>query len=258
MCSPEIPNMDGAYRLRKTESIPHLPRDYRVRGFWGALGLLGTVVCGGLACEAPPHPNQPKGENLYQLRTGVGVEEDRSRWDEIYSQQKYVYGTEPSEFLRKHLAGVSVGRALDLAMGEGRNAVYLARKGFRVEGVDISEVALRKAKRLARENRVQVKTVQANLNDYRIRSEAYDLIVMIDYFQRSLLVGIEQGLRPGGYVILEAVCISAGTTRDGEGARASLRCEEVGGLFPMLEKIHFSVIPKGDQQVAFFVARRPL
>ena len=95
------------------------------------------------------------------------------------------------------------GKVLDIAMAEGRNAVFLAKKGYQVEGVDYSEVALRKAKLLARENRVEVGTINADLTTYQIKPDTYDVILNIDYLQRSLIAGIKKGLHKGGVVVFE-------------------------------------------------------
>ena len=89
----------------------------------------------------------------------------------IYSTQVYIFGTEPAEFLKDHINRLPQGRALDIAMGEGRNAVYLAKKGFIVDGVDISEVGLKKTRLLARNNHVMINTIDADLNTYQIKPE---------------------------------------------------------------------------------------
>ena len=146
---------------------------------------------------------RPTGANHYQIITGDSAEEDRRRWDQIYSSRNYVYGKEPALFLEEHIETIPPGRALDIAMGEGRNAVFLAKKGFKVDGVDISEVALKKAQKLSRDHRVSISTINADLSTYSIKPETYDLIVNINYLQRSLVPQIKRGLKKGGYVVFE-------------------------------------------------------
>ena len=146
---------------------------------------------------------RPTGSNAYQMVTGDDSEEDRKRWDTLYNTRAYVFGKEPAGFLYEHIELLPVGRSLDIASGEGRNAVYLAKKGFIVDAVDISEVGLRKAKRLAHENHVSINTINADLTTYAIKPDTYDVIVNIDYLQRSLIPQIKRGLKHKGVVVFE-------------------------------------------------------
>jgi SAM-dependent methyltransferase len=130
-------------------------------------------------------------------------------WDQRYSIEEYVYGTEPNEFLAETLRGLNNGgRALCLAEGEGRNAVFLAGRGYEVHAVDASAVGLAKAERLARERGVRIVTEVANLDGYRIDPGAWDLIVSIFCHlpapvRRALHREVVAGLRPGGYFVVE-------------------------------------------------------
>lgn len=134
---------------------------------------------------------------------GDDSEEESARWNHLFKQKRFVFGTEPSTFLKESLSLLPKGKALDLAMGEGRNAVFLAAHGWQVAGVDFSEAAIKKAKLLARQRRVQIEAINADLRTYTIASNAYDLIVSIEYFERSLLPKIRDGLKPGGVAIFE-------------------------------------------------------
>ncbi len=64
---------------------------------------------------------------------------DKDRWDKKYSTEVFIFGKEPVPFLTQNIHLLPKGRALDIAMGEGRNGVYLATQGFEVVGLDISE-----------------------------------------------------------------------------------------------------------------------
>ncbi|WP_019594236.1 bifunctional 2-polyprenyl-6-hydroxyphenol methylase/3-demethylubiquinol 3-O-methyltransferase UbiG [Thioalkalivibrio sp. ALM2T] len=130
-------------------------------------------------------------------------------WDERYAEDDYVYGTEPNDFLRAAVANVPRGRALCLAEGEGRNAVFLAQQGFEVLAVDSSAVGLQKAQRLAEDRGVQIETLVADLADYAIEPDSWDLIVSIFCHlpadvRHRLHTEVVAGLRPGGVFILEA------------------------------------------------------
>lgn len=131
-------------------------------------------------------------------------------WDQRYATPDYVYGTEPNDFLTGVVAGLNrAGRALCLAEGEGRNAVFLAERGFDVHAVDASRVGLDKARELARRRSVSIATEVADLDGYRIEPEAWDLIVSIfchvsPAVRRALHREVVRGLRPGGRFVLEA------------------------------------------------------
>ena len=77
-----------------------------------------------------------------------------SMWNERYSEQGFAYGTKPNDFLQASIESLTKGKTLCLAEGEGRNAVFLAMRGFEVTAVDLSSVGLEKAQRLADENGV--------------------------------------------------------------------------------------------------------
>ena len=130
-------------------------------------------------------------------------------WDERYSTEAYVYGTEPNQFLREAQGEIRPGRVLCLAAGEGRNAVYLAEQGYEVLAVDSSRVGLGKAERLARERGVQIETVHADLRDYRIESDYWSGIVAIfahlpPDLRRQVHAQAVAGLQERGLFVLEA------------------------------------------------------
>ncbi len=92
-------------------------------------------------------------------------EEDRKRWNKRYDTKEYIYGKEPIKFLKDNINILTRGKALVLAMGEGRNAIFLGENGFDVDGCDISEIAVEKSKSLARENDVKLNAFVADLEN---------------------------------------------------------------------------------------------
>ncbi|OGO21282.1 MAG: hypothetical protein A2144_02760 [Chloroflexi bacterium RBG_16_50_9] len=115
---------------------------------------------------------------------------------------------EPAPFLVDNMALLTRGRALDVAMGTGRNAIYLAQSGFTVEGVDVSHKYVDVALKSAREVGVTISARVANLeSDYRIEKGVYDLIICFHYLQRSIIPRIKDGLRTGGIVVYETFII---------------------------------------------------
>jgi SAM-dependent methyltransferase len=134
---------------------------------------------------------------------------DPQRWDERYSKPEFAFGTEPNDFLVSVADQIPPGPVLMLGEGEGRNAVFLAGRGYEVVAVDQSDVGLAKARRLAQERGVRVRTQRADLGDYRIEPGAWAGIVSIFcHLPLSIRVplhaAVVRGLRPGGVFVLEA------------------------------------------------------
>ena len=131
----------------------------------------------------------------------------KARWNERYDRDMYIYGKEPAAFLKQKMGGLKKGKALVLAMGEGRNAVYLAQNDFDVTGVDISEVAIEKCNRLAEERNTTVNAVVADLTDYDMGKGQFDLITKFYYYEPSIFPQIIDALKPGGMFVLEQFSI---------------------------------------------------
>ncbi len=135
---------------------------------------------------------------------------DSQQWDERYSGTEFEWTTRPNQFVAAELAGLPPGRALDLAAGEGRNAVWLAERGWRVTAVDFSRVGLEKGRKLSAARGVdeaQVDWIVADLRDYEPERDAYDL-ALIAYLQVSpqvragVLARAAAALAPGGTVFV--------------------------------------------------------
>ena len=123
---------------------------------------------------------------------------DQERWDKRYQSEGFAEGKKPNAFLKRHLGSLGKGVALDLASGEGENAVFLARAGWKVDAVDISPVGVRKARRRAKEAGVNVNFRQADLDFYPIAKEKYDLISAFYFWDRRFVPRIKGGLKKGG------------------------------------------------------------
>ena len=100
-------------------------------------------------------------------------------WDRKWQERLTEPRLEPSRFLLAEASGLAPGRALDLACGAGRNAVWLAERGFEVTGVDFSAVALAEARRLAAARGVEVAWVQADVVEWEPQAEAFDLVFVL-------------------------------------------------------------------------------
>ncbi|MFP3987897.1 class I SAM-dependent methyltransferase [Streptomyces sp. E11-3] len=133
---------------------------------------------------------------------------DAASWDERYRGAELVWTAGPNRFVEEELAGLPVGRAVDLGAGEGRNALWLAERGWEVDAVDFSAVALDKAGRLAAERGVGLlRTVCADLTGWSAPEAPYDL-ALIAYLHlpwpqmAQVLRRAASAVRPGGTLLL--------------------------------------------------------
>lgn len=132
------------------------------------------------------------------------------RWDERYAAREYLWDVTPNRFVERYCSDLEPGTAIDLAAGEGRNAVWLATKGWHVTAVDFSRVGLDKARRLAADHGVtdEVDIVNADALTFE-PSEPVDLVV-IAYLQipaeqqRTALMHAASWLQPGGTILIVA------------------------------------------------------
>ncbi len=131
---------------------------------------------------------------------------DADSWDDRYRTAEFVWKTDPNRFLPPEVAALQPGRALDLACGEGRNAVWLATKGWDVTGVDYSQVGLDKAAQLAESNHVTATWIRADVTKWE-PDGLYDLVVVF-YLQlpeteRRVAFGTAaRALAPGGTLLI--------------------------------------------------------
>ena len=128
---------------------------------------------------------------------------DKDRWNKKYDTEVYLFGEKPIPFLVDNIHILPRGKALDVAMGEGRNGVYLATKGFDVTGLDISEKGLEKAHALAAKHNVTIKTKVVDLETIKFKPNSYDLIICTYYMDRKLFKKFYDALKPGGMVLIE-------------------------------------------------------
>jgi SAM-dependent methyltransferase len=103
----------------------------------------------------------------------------REDWNARHGEAGLLFGGEPNRFLVAEAATLSPGRALDLACGSGRNAVWLAKQGWSVVGADFSDVALEQARGLAAERGVEVEWVEADLREWKPSPRSFDLVVVL-------------------------------------------------------------------------------
>jgi len=145
----------------------------------------------------------------------INLKFDQTRWDERFKGKGFAFGKEANPFLRRHIKLFPKGKALDIAAGEGRNSVFMARHGFDVDAIDISEMGLKKADRLAKEMGVKIHPSLSDLDSYQIKKDQYDLIADFYFLKRSLIPRIKKGLKKGGRVIFETYTLEQRTLGTG-------------------------------------------
>ena len=133
---------------------------------------------------------------------------DKEKWDHKYETPEYITGKEPAEWLKDH-SGLLRGKgsALDIASGEGRNAVFAAENGYQTLAVDISTTGLEKAHALADEKGVSIKTQLVDLDNWKIKQNAFDLILCFNFLDRQIFPAIKCALKPGGLIFYETFTV---------------------------------------------------
>ena len=131
----------------------------------------------------------------------------REEWDERYAAVEHLWAAKPNRFLVAEVSELEPGRALDLACGEGQNAIWLASRGWDVTGVDFSEVAIEKAYARAERDGVRVGFACADLLEYQPDPAAFDLVLLLYLHipapgRRQVLEKVSAALAPGGTFVL--------------------------------------------------------
>jgi SAM-dependent methyltransferase len=184
-------------------------------------------------------------------------EQDQIRWDNKYATEQYLFGREAIPFLQDHVDLLPKGPVLDLAMGEGRNGVFLAVKGYRVTGVDISEEGLKKAQTLAAERGVTIKTIVADLETYDIPPNTFDVIICTYYLQRDLFPKITEALKPGGIALIETYTMGHVQYQPQVNKAYLLKPNELVAMLPGLRVLRYQEVETGHAAFASILAQKP-
>lgn len=156
---------------------------------------------------------QPGGiqqENALLTASGIASRTmERADWNQRYAAEELIWTAKANRFLMEETTDLAPGSALDLATGEGRNAVWLAEQGWLVRAVDFSDVALAKARRLALARKVHeaIEFREADLRTYALDFHRFDLVALI-YLQipqaelLPILLRAARAVAPGGTFLL--------------------------------------------------------
>ncbi len=131
---------------------------------------------------------------------------EREEWDERYASHELLWHAEPNRFVVEEVGDLAPGTALDLACGEGRNAVWLAEQGWRATGVDFSAVALAKGRRMAEQRGVTVEWIEADLREWE-PPDRFDLVIVMylhlpEQTRQATFAAAARAVAPGGTILV--------------------------------------------------------
>jgi SAM-dependent methyltransferase len=181
-------------------------------------------------------------------------------WEERYAGDKYLFGKEPVLSLKNHLSFLRKGKAIDIAMGEGRNAVYLAQNGFQVEGVDGSAKAVEKAKALAAEKGVQIDAKPQNLDFFLMPLMKFDTLLMTYYRPQARFFNeIRRGLVQGGTCLIEAYTVDQAKHHPNNPLIDFDQCYKPNEVLQLLKDFHilfYKEMKEGDSYLVQAIAEK--
>ncbi len=192
------------------------------------------------------------------------MKKDRVRWEARYQAGDRPHDGPASSLLRRWLPRLPRGRALDVAAGLGRNALFLARAGYRVDAIDISSTSLRVAARRAKRAGLRgIRWIAADLDAWRPLRGRYDVVVNAFFLKRRLYPALRAALRPGGVLIFETHLFDPHEAAGGRRGRTRrLKRGELRKQFGDWEVLYFREgrCREGSRTLALgrIVARRPV
>jgi SAM-dependent methyltransferase len=210
----------SSLRARRGRGAPRITRTYREEHTW--IGIASAVYFGEAVEHYPPDGARPTGDfdgwsTVVWVREAGGwraaswqwikggLDAARQDWNATYREARD-FNPHPNTFLAETVKGRRPGVALDVAMGQGRNALYLASQGWRVTGIDISDEGLRQAREAAAARKLQIDAINTDMDTWDYGYEKWDLVSLI-YAGASCdakkLRAVQRGLRRGGLVVLE-------------------------------------------------------
>jgi SAM-dependent methyltransferase len=225
------------------------------------LAALAWLGAGQVGAQNPT--SSPSAERAQQPAAQNPTARARDFWNKEFAEGKVLLQKGPSALLVTHVKGRKPGTALDIGMGQGRNAVYLAEQGWDVTGVDLSDVAVEQAKANAATKRVMLQAVVSDVDAFDFGTERWDLITsfyMHNWHRRSptdVPARIYQALRPGGLLIVEGFAEPPNKV----GLKTEVLAKEFSRM-QILRNLNISEYPawyKPERTpLVFFVAEKPM
>jgi SAM-dependent methyltransferase len=160
---------------------------------------------------------------------------DRVHWDMIYRERGDIRFPDPDPLLYLAAPPLRAGEtasALDLASGLGQNGLWLAAQNYRVDLIDVSRVALSQARTEATRRSLHlVNFFQLDLESARLEHEAYDLVCVFRFLNRSLLQQLRAAIKPGGRIVYQTFNVRFLEQKPDMNPQYLLRLGELAGVF---------------------------
>lgn len=153
-------------------------------------------------------------ERHLRVITEQGQRLEIERWNRTLTAPMPTFNTQPNAFLVEMTKRLAPGKALDVGMGQGRNAVYLAQVGWEVTGFDPADQAVVAAQDLARRQGVKLTTFVLRDDQFDFGTEQWDLIVLSYVGVRRVVSRVCEALRPGGFIVVEGFHRDAAKTAE--------------------------------------------
>lgn len=197
--------------------------------------VLVALAAGVHSAQAPATSQPPATQSSRPSITDV--EAQRQRWNGVFSRMPENIRTDATVFLVQTANELKPGTALDIGMGFGRNALYLARHGWTVTGVDISDVGVEKARQQAAAEHVPLTAVREDMFKFDYGHDRYDLIVFayMGGEKQGMSEKITDALKPGGLLVIEHFVLAPPT-------RLGYPSGVLPGLYPKLEVLHYAEV----------------
>ena len=193
---------------------------------------------------------------LFSFSSVPAKPRDKDRWNNKYETEVYLFGEKPIPFLVNNVHLLPKGKVLDIAMGEGRNGVYLATQGFEVLGLDISEKGLEKAHNLAKKNKVTIETKVVDLESFTLEPNSYDVILCTYYMQKDLFKQFQSALKPGGMIVVETYNVDY-LKYVRFSRKWALDINELLNIFKGLRVIRYQDYDDGKEAYSSIIAQKP-
>jgi len=181
----------------------------------------------------------------------------RDHWDRRWAEGRHSDGLPPDWVVEIEEFRAAGGRALDLAGGAGRVALWLARRGFQVTLTDFSSVALSRGVEEASEAGLEISALELDLESLLLPPGSWDVITCFHYLQRDLFPRMQEALTPGGLLVTEIATRRNLERHERPSGRFLLEPQELLGLLAPLEVIYYREGWFEEHCVARGVARRP-
>jgi len=181
---------------------------------------------------------------------------DQQEWEHHYRDKTLDELQPPDTLLTDNRTLLTGGTALDIAMGSGRNALFLAECGYRVTGIDRAESAVHLAVKTAHQRKLSLDGLTADMLDVDLGNEKFDVIANFYFLERDLIPRIKQALKPGGLVFFETFTSFKIPRDDPRYRKFLIDPNELLTLFSDFFIMYYFERVKGSKAVASMIAKK--